>query len=285
MAVKTVPNKCIWCLQDQTSTTFNSESHVLPKCIGNIAQQVLPPGIVCDGCNQFFGHDLEPSLINEPIINTLAGILQLRDKDARFAYEHSPSGTHRKVHMNIQVTPNRITLTTHYEIKDQPNKPNETRTIIKSKDYDQRALAFLSRAVHKIAFETLAHNLYVGTGLKLQNKKLRDIDIFDPKFDVIRDWVRDGKPQNIVRPTIRNQRFSEVKTPKQLSEWGGWNYYFKQGIYCALNLFNDWYFVNLTSSPDKVKNDLLRRIPKHWFLNPVWMVGDKLQRIDHFKTD
>jgi hypothetical protein len=280
MIPKPVPNRCIWCLEESPSATFKSESHVLPKCLGNIDKQVLPPGIVCDDCNHFFGTGLEPKFIDEPVISTLAGILEHRDIDSQFTYAHSPSGINRAAHMATQVSANRITVTTQYEIKGQPDKPNEVRTISKSKDYNKRALAFLSRAVHKIAFESVAHNLFVGAGLRNQKKELEEKDIFDHSFDVIRDWVRNGKPQNSVRPALRIHKFDAVKRQEQLFEWGGETWYFQQGICYALNLFNDWYIMSLTSSADKVESDLKSWGKKIKSKNPVWMLGDKLQLID-----
>jgi hypothetical protein len=280
MVAKSVPYRCIWCLEEPPSATFGSESHVLPECVGNIAQQILPKGIVCDNCNQFFGRRLEPTLINEPILSTLVAILGLRDIGSQFTYQHSPSGVHRASHIAAEVSGNRIVLTTQYEIEGQPNKPNEVRTISKCKDYRRRDLAFLSRAVHKIAFETLAHNQFIGTGIQRYRKESGDIDIFDRKFNVIRTWVRRGEPQSSVRPALRIQRFGEAKTEKQLSQWGGEAHYFQEGIYYALNLFNDWYIMSLTSLPDRVENDLRSWRKTQEFHNTVWMVGDKLQPTD-----
>jgi hypothetical protein len=280
MEPKPVPNRCIWCLEEPPNATFKSESHVLPKCIGNIEKQVLPPGIVCDRCNKSFGRKVEPALIDEPILSTLAGILELRDIDSNFTYAHSPSGIHRIAHTEAEVSANRITLNTQYQIKGQPDKPDETRTISKSKDYNKRALALLSRAVHKIAFESVAHKLFVGAGLQYARSEFEDIDIFDPGFNVIRDWVRYGKPQNSVRPALRTQKFDEVKTQEQLFIWGGETWYFQRGICYALNLFNDWYIMSLTSSTDTVESHLKSWAKTTKFNNPVWVVGDKLQAAD-----
>ena len=223
---------------------------------------------------------MEPELIDEPIFSTLTGILELRDVDSNFTYEHSPSGIHRTAHMAAEVSANRITLNTQYEIKGQPDKPNEVRTISKSKDYNKRALAFLSRAVHKIAFESVAHSLFVGTDSQNKKKGLEDIDIFDRSFNVIRDWVRYGEPQHSVRPALRIQKFDEVKTKEELFQWGGELWHFPQGVCYALNLFNEWYILSITSSPDKVESDLKSWVKTTKFSNPVWMVGDKLQLID-----
>jgi hypothetical protein len=278
MPAKSVVNKCIWCLEAPSSTTFNSESHVLPECLGNEYQQVLPKGIVCDKCNNYFGTKLEPKLIDEPILDTIVGILELRDIDSQFTYNRSPSGIRRQVHMTTVISANKFTLTTQYEIDGQPDHLKETRIITRSKDYDKKALAWLSRAVHKIAFETVAHNEFVGTGIQYKNKTLGCLDVFHHRFNIIRDWVRYGKPQNMVRPVLRIQRFDEVERKEQFVQWGGWTHHFRHGIYCKLNLFNDWYFINLTSSPDAVESDLVSWVQKQKVHNPVWMVGNKLQR-------
>jgi len=286
MAKKTVPYQCIWCLKDSSSANFSSESHVLPECIGNIAEQVLPTeqvlpkGVVCDACNGYFGRRLEPRLIEEPILSTLVAVLGFRDIGSQFTYDHSPSGVHRNIHMSTKVSANRITMTTKYEIEGQPSKPNGRRTISKSKDYNQRDLAFLSRAVHKIAFESVAHNLLVGTGIKNQSQQMGDIDIFDPGFNVIREWVRNGKPQHLVRPALRIQKFDEVERQEQMRQWGGKMWGFQGWIGYELNLFNDWYVVSLTSPANKVKGDLLNWLEKPKLNHPVWMVGDELHLME-----
>ena len=95
MAINSIPYKCIWCLENSSKSTFTSESHVLPECVGNERQQVLPRGIVCDKCNQYFGNKVEPTLIDDPIFKMVAGILLLRDNEREFANEHSSSGVHR----------------------------------------------------------------------------------------------------------------------------------------------------------------------------------------------
>jgi hypothetical protein len=282
MAPKPIPNRCIWCLEEPPSATFKSESHVLPECVGNEQQQVLPPGIVCDGCNQFFGRKVEPTLIDDPIFSTRVGILQLRDKSGEFVYEPSPSGVHRNIHVDAKVSGNKITVaTTQYEIQGQPSKPYENRSIPpKSKDYNKRALALLSRAVHKVAFESLAHSLFVGTGLEFEIKELKDIDMFDQSLKVIRDWVRYGEPQHSVRTVLRLQEFEGAKKQKELTLWKFFLYGFQNWLRMELDLFGDWYIMSLTSSPDKVESDLKIWSKKIKSNNPVWMVGDKLQPID-----
>lgn len=279
MATKQIPNRCIWCLKKTPSATFNSESHVLPECVGNERQQVLPQGIVCDDCNNHFGTKVEVTLIDDPIFEARVGILQLRDRKGEFAYERSPSGVHRIAHMAAEVSANKIALITHYEIKGQPGKPNETRTISKSKNYESKALALLSRAVHKIAFESLAHSLFVKSGLKFEHIDLKNIDVFNNRFDAIRRWVRYGEPQGSVRTVLRLQKFDEIKTQEELFQWGGELRYFQGWFRYELNLFGDWYIMSLTSPADKADGDLRSWAARTKFAQPVWMVGDKLEQI------
>ena len=53
------------------------------------------------------------------------------------------------------------------------------------KTYEQRDLALLSRAVHKIAFESLVWQTFVGGA---QNAP----DVFSDLFNPVRDWARWG---------------------------------------------------------------------------------------------
>jgi len=279
MEPKPIPNRCIWCLEEPPSATFKSESHVLPECVGNEQQQVLPPGIVCDHCNESFSRKVEPTLIDDPIFSTRVGILQLRDKNGVFVYEPSPSGVHRKVHLDARISGNKITVdTTQYEIKGQPSNPYESRSIPpKSKDYNKRSLALLSRAVHKIAFESLAHSLFVGTGKKFEYKALKDIDMFSQSLKIIRDWTRYGQPQNSVRTVLRFQKFEGTKKQKELTLWEFSLHGFKHWLRVEINLFGDLYIISLTSPADKVEGDLRDWAEQTKFEQPVCIIGDKLQ--------
>jgi hypothetical protein len=281
MATKPIPYQCIWCLREPSSgAKFSSESHVLPECVGNIDKQVLFPGIVCDDCNHYFGGKVERALIDDPIFATIVGFLELRDKNREFVYEPSPSGVHRNISVDANTSGNKVTVTTQYKIHGQPSKLYEDRSIPpKSKNYDKRSLALLSRAVHKIAFESLAHSLFVGIGLKIEREEFKDIDIFSPDYEAIRRWVRYGEPQDSVRPVLRLQKFDEVKTREEFFHWKGYLFYFQQWFRFELNLFSDWHIMSLTSPPDKVDDDLKGLVAQTKFNHPVWMVGDKLQRM------
>lgn len=60
------PRRCLFCRQDASGS--RSVEHVLPESLGNTTQ-VLPPGIVCDACNNYFARKVEaPVLGSDPIL-------------------------------------------------------------------------------------------------------------------------------------------------------------------------------------------------------------------------
>lgn len=84
------------------------------------------------------------------------------------------------------------------DIKDQKIGINITQSVSGQleKTYERRDLALLSRAVHKIAFESLAWQIFVRG---LANPP----DLYSTRFDVIRKWAREGQPFPRVRPVLR----------------------------------------------------------------------------------
>ena len=263
-----IPYTCIWCLREPPTATFNSESHVVPECVGN-TEQVLPTGFVCDNCNQYFGQKVEPTLLRDPILHVIAVSLRLIDpddmnefRDSIFDSEHPPTkGVERKLDWAAEVSTTRtLNLDIEYTIKGQI-----------SKLYTPKNLTFLSRAVHKIAFESLAWGVFVkGT------HEYKDVDVFDSRFNYIRKWSRYGEPQNNIRPMLRRQR-PDLMIPDQNKKPEFGYELHKRGadsLVVSLNLFGDIYGVSLTSSPDTVGNDL-----KNWASKPrdypVWFMGEE----------
>ena len=51
---------CIFCKQD--SSASKSVEHILPESLGN-RQHILPPGIVCDSCNNYFAGNIERPIL------------------------------------------------------------------------------------------------------------------------------------------------------------------------------------------------------------------------------
>ena len=257
----TVFKRCIWCLKEASSATFKSESHVLPECVGNDKQQVLPKGIVCDKCNQFFGRKIEPVLLGDPLFHVIAVLLRLRDpsdmnefRDNVFDRNHRPIGNVlRNLYLDVRISPSNLEINVQYQIKGKISKP-----------YSRRDLGFLSRALHKIAFESLVWSIVV-------QDKNKEMDIFDSSFSHIREWSRRGYPADPVRPVARKEHFDIVKPEWEFKVWK-----FQHMLATEINLFGDWYVVNLTSPPEKAEADLRKQIKDKDISHPIWYLTEQL---------
>lgn len=53
---------CIYCLEDQTPTCFTKVEHVVPQSFGRFENNLTLHETVCDGCNKYFGDNLEIAL-------------------------------------------------------------------------------------------------------------------------------------------------------------------------------------------------------------------------------
>ena len=257
-----IPNRCIWCHGKPPEARFDT-SHVLPECVGNKNQQILPKGIVCKQCNNYFGTKVEPALLQDPLFHVIAVFLRLVDpkdmnefRDLVFDTEHPPVGNvERKLHCDMSISPKNMSLNVRYSIEGGIGKTYETRE-----------LALLSRAVHKIAFESLAWAIFI--------KGIQDnIDIFDPRFEPARKWSRYGKPINRVRPIVRLQT-TDVKPQWEFRLWK-----FGESVGAELDLFGDWYAVSLTSSADKAGYDLKQWVGSQKTISPVWCIEEELSRL------
>lgn len=259
-----IPNQCIWCLSRGPDVIFD-ESHIVPKCVGNFKEQVLPRGIVCRCCNGYFGTSVEPALLRDPSFHTIAVVLRLRHPDRMnefrdnvFDGEHpSTVPIEKEVHLDTQLTPTGLTMGVSYGVKG-----------CLSKEYEIKELGFLSRAVHKIAYESLAWFIFVkGTDEK--------IDIFDSSFDYIRRWSRYGEPQNSVRPVLRMQYVKPDVRPKwQMRHWRA-----NDWLGVELDLFGDWYGVSLTSPPDDAFEHLRKRANPSDSTHTTWFLSTTLTEV------
>lgn len=67
-AIGTTCVRCIFCKKPSDSS--RSEEHIIPESLGNTSH-VLPPGVVCDDCNNYFARKIEGPLLSEGPIRAL----------------------------------------------------------------------------------------------------------------------------------------------------------------------------------------------------------------------
>jgi hypothetical protein len=57
--------RCLFCKGDSTGS--HSEEHIIPESLGNTTS-VLPPGVVCDRCNNYFSREVEKPFLESAAI-------------------------------------------------------------------------------------------------------------------------------------------------------------------------------------------------------------------------
>jgi len=257
-----LPAQCIWCRADMNSVPTNI-SQVLPECLGNAEQQILRAGIVCAPCNSDLGKKVEAAFLRDPRIQVIASFLQVVDpgdqhifREKVFDAEHKPiSGIHKNLSLDLKLRGSRVELGVTTALSG---------TLVH--EYTHRDLRLLSRAIHKIAFESLAWQIYVA-----DSKVPEDRPILNPLcgvFDPVRKWGREGQPMDRVRPVFRKPATTITRN------WDVRLWSFPEGFGCELNLFADWYAVSLTSPPELTEGHL-----RQWTAGmpgKKWMIADSL---------
>ena len=72
--------KCIFC--KQISNKSVSIEHILPESLGNI-DAILPPGLICDKCNNYFSREVERPVLSSGIFRLLRNDKQLPSKKGK----------------------------------------------------------------------------------------------------------------------------------------------------------------------------------------------------------
>jgi hypothetical protein len=60
--------RCIFCRNNSNGS--RSVEHIIPESLGN-RRHVLPPGVVCDRCNNYFAREVEKPLLESPSVRFL----------------------------------------------------------------------------------------------------------------------------------------------------------------------------------------------------------------------
>jgi hypothetical protein len=72
--------KCIFCKND--STNSKSVEHIIPESLGN-KRNILPKGVVCDDCNNYFGNKIEKIVLEMTYFKSLRSRLIIENKKGK----------------------------------------------------------------------------------------------------------------------------------------------------------------------------------------------------------
>jgi hypothetical protein len=176
-----IKTRCIYCLA--TTASFTSEEHIFPESLGN-DELVLPKGYVCDKCNNELLSGLDNSLLKfEPIAMLQARFVPYT-KDSKL-----PAANFQNLTLE-RTSPRNITMGAKDKTANSRNK----------KYFDDGWVGFTNNMKGgKFRPKVLGRALYkIGLGMVAFSQ--RQEMACDPKYDLARDFIRDGNgfPNNLI---------------------------------------------------------------------------------------
>ncbi len=79
-------NKCFCIFCKSNSSNSRSVEHIIPESLGN-KDHVLPQGIVCDKCNNYFSIKIEKKLLEKPYFSSLRFRNSIESKKGKYPIE------------------------------------------------------------------------------------------------------------------------------------------------------------------------------------------------------
>jgi len=173
--------RCIFCRTD--SSTSKSREHIIPESLGNTSL-VLPPGVVCDKCNNYFSREVEKPFLESDAVRALRFHQGLESKKGRV-----PSVT-GLITPDVPVIVTRIPKYDFTSIK----VPTEAfERLMQSKNVQlifsagpEPDIRVVSRFMAKVALEAMAKRIFEHDGGQ-------DYLCDERQLDDLRDHARRGR--------------------------------------------------------------------------------------------
>lgn len=211
--------RCLFC-KDNSEDSRSSE-HIIPESLGN-KEHILPPGWVCDSCNNYFARKVEAPFLESWYGTSSRFEMGIPNKKGRI-----PIGTgihpHSRSKVNLMIDEDGLSVFVA-QGEDETRFVNSIRAKSRSRLYiptagDSELNYETARFIGKVGLEVLAHRCINVEGW---NEELVD----KAELDELRSYVRRGKPGfvwpvNIRRIYSADHEFSdEIDTAFQvLHEW------------------------------------------------------------------
>lgn len=177
--------RCLFCKTD--STASKSVEHVVPESLWN-TEHILPKGIVCDACNNYFAREIEKPFLDSPAISQLRFAQVIPNKRGRVP---SSSGV---LLPGFPVVAHRETSGPYAMSLDVPEEAlkyiehKQTGSLILPAESAPPTDRVVSRFLAKMAVEAMALRL-------LKDSAGLAYLVDEPQLDSIRNFARRGHPQ------------------------------------------------------------------------------------------
>lgn len=203
---------CLFCKEE--SVTSKSVEHIIPESLGN-TKQILPPGIVCDKCNNFFAVNVEKPFFELEGIQLLRFHESIPNKRNKIPSTKATLLPGTEVKLNKFLRNDEIISTIDVLSEDWERiRTQGQNTVVFKKEAPIHESIVVSRFIGKVALEVMAQRL-VGHPERLEYLAN------EPQFNPLRDHVRKGKvkewPVHIRRIYESGKRWgSEGEEPIQV---------------------------------------------------------------------
>ncbi|TRX32557.1 HNH endonuclease [Flavobacterium sp. ZT3R18] len=182
--------RCIFCKSPSDSS--KSEEHIIPESMGS-RKKILPKGIVCDKCNNYFAIKVENPILSHKAFRNIRGYYQVPNKKGKM-----PSVIGFIDGTNIEIS---LNLNKDNTLNIQPENESDRdrfKELYEDKLTDSTfpALLFIvdinppkrdmSRFLAKMALETLVYRF-------VDDEKWVEEIINESHYDLIRNYARYGK--------------------------------------------------------------------------------------------
>lgn len=175
--------KCVYCLKDETQTSFNSREHIIPSSMGKFVplNPTIKGDIVCDACNTKIFSPLETNFIEDTYEGVMSKMLNL-----------DGSGSVRICGKNFKIEQisglgEDFFDEMFYFLKWENNKiVVDLKRQIKLRNYDGGFQVFLPEAMERIKKDSSKFNEVKANLKKLKQK---DIQIFAESPEAIKEII------------------------------------------------------------------------------------------------
>ena len=195
--------RCIFCKQD--SNKSRSVEHIVPESLGNW-EHVLPPGMVCDQCNNYLGRAVEKPVLESEYfaqVRFINSVVNKRGALPTIRALHVQSATRVEIgssrHGNALYP---VDENDGSRFVDCVSTLRRGHLVFPARTSSEQDPYPLSRFLGKIAIEALAH-----TFLRIP-QALEDL-IENAELDPLRTYVRRGSP-SLFWPFHRRQIYPEA---------------------------------------------------------------------------